>query len=417
MTDEEDDKTQTGETPPPADPADRAADRADDRAAEGEERLHLAVPGPGPGPGPRPEPEPDEAAGAAVAGAAAPLHADRRAAGRRGRSMTSFTYVLDGARRVWRAPTLLASIWLVNLLLAVPFALAVRGALQQHFGVSLVAGDAAQGFSLDWWGELNARAEGLIATFTASVIGFAAVLRNASDLADGRAPIAPLAGAIALWLLAWTFLWGGILDRLARDRPTRAAGFFAACGAHAGRMLRLGLMAGVAYVILWRYVHPLLFGSLYGWITRDLAVERTAFVTRLLLYVLFGALFLGVRLLTDLARVRAVVEDRRSMIGAYLAAWRLLRARPGAILAIYAGVAAAFVVWLGLYALVAPGARGAGLAVWFALVTGQLYLAGRLWLKLLVPAALIALYRAEVARGDLDLTPPPVWPESPAALP
>jgi len=327
----------------------------------------------------------------------------------------AIAHVLDGARRLWRAPALVIGVWLVNLVLAVPFALAVRGALREHFGASLVARDAAQGFSLDWWGELSARADGLMTTFTASVIGFGAVLRNLSDLADGQAPVAPIAGAIALWLLAWTFLWGGILDRLARQRPTRAPGFFAACGAHAVRMLRLGLIAGLAYIVLWRYVHPLLFGTLYGWMTYDLAVERTAFLVRLALYVMFGVLVLGVRLLTDLARVRAVIEDRRSMIGAYVAAWRLLRARPWAILAIYGCAALALVVWLGLYALFAPGAGGSGLAIWIALVTGQIYLAGRLWLKLQVPAALIALYRAEVARGDLDLMPTPVWPESPAA--
>jgi hypothetical protein len=326
-----------------------------------------------------------------------------------------FACFVDGARRVARAPGVLGGVWVVNLLLAVPFALAVRGALEAHFGDSVVARDAAQGFSLDWWGEFAARADGLAATFSASVIGFAAVLRNLSDLADARAPIAPLAGAIGLWLLAWTFLWGGILDRYARPRATRAAGFFGACGAHAGRMLRLGLLAGIAYAVLMWYVHPLLFESLYGWMTHDLAVERTAFLIRLSLYLLFGALLLIVHIVTDLARVRAVIEDRRSMIGAYLAGWRLLAARPGAVLGVYGLAAVALVIWLALYALVAPGARGSGAWVWVAFLAGQVYLAGRLWLKLQVPASLIALYRGAVARGDLDLTPSPVWPESPAA--
>jgi hypothetical protein len=122
-----------------------------------------------------------------------------------------------------------------------------------------------------------------------------------------------------------------------------------------------------------------------------------------------------VHVLTDLARVRAVVEDRRSMIGAYVAGWRLLAARPTAVLGLYALVALAFVIWLVVYALVAPGARVSGLWIWVAFLGSQLYLAGRLWLKLQVPASLIALYRAEIARGDLDVARPPVWPDSPPA--
>src|SRR5262245_2274173 len=42
------------------------------------------------------------------------------------------------------------------------------------------------------------------------------------------------------WLVLWSFLSGGILDRYARERPTRARGFFGACGAHFPAMLRLG---------------------------------------------------------------------------------------------------------------------------------------------------------------------------------
>jgi hypothetical protein len=322
---------------------------------------------------------------------------------------------LEGCRRVAHAPAVLIGVWLASLALGVPFALLMRSALERHFGTSLVAHEAARGFSLDWWSEYAARAEGLAASFTSSVIGFAAPLRNLSDLADGDGPIAPLAGLIGVWLLVWTFLWGGILDRYARDRATRAAGFFAACGAHAGRMLRLGLMAGVAYAVLMRYLHPLMFESFYRWMTREIAVERTAFLIRVALYVLFGVLLFIVHVLTDLARVRAVVEDRRSMIGAYVAGWRLLAARPTAVLGLYALVALAFVIWLVVYALVAPGARVSGLWIWVAFLGSQLYLAGRLWLKLQVPASLIALYRAEIARGDLDVARPPVWPDSPPA--
>ena len=47
-----------------------------------------------------------------------------------------------------------------------------------------------------------------------------------------------------IWgLVLWSFVSGGILDRYARNRPTRGRGFFGACGAHFPAMLRLGLIA------------------------------------------------------------------------------------------------------------------------------------------------------------------------------
>src|SRR5205085_4043446 len=61
------------------------------------------------------------------------------------------------------------------------------------------------------------------------------------------APLLPFGIALygpynVTWLIVWSFLGGGILDRYARGRPTRARGFFAACGAHFPAMLRLGIV-------------------------------------------------------------------------------------------------------------------------------------------------------------------------------
>jgi len=47
-------------------------------------------------------------------------------------------------------------------------------------------------------------------------------------LVDNLPLATTIAGATAAWLVVWSFLSGGVLDRYARQRPTRAAGFFAA---------------------------------------------------------------------------------------------------------------------------------------------------------------------------------------------
>src|SRR5215510_4841967 len=136
----------------------------------------------------------------------------------------------EGWRRVRSAPVLLLSVYVVTFVLALPLASTMRGLLQTHLGASLEAERAADGVNYDWWQEFSSQATGIGTTFTPAIIGFAATLNNISRVLDGPREVAPIAGALGLYLFAWTFLVGGIIDRYARQRPTRAAGFFAASG-------------------------------------------------------------------------------------------------------------------------------------------------------------------------------------------
>jgi hypothetical protein len=324
----------------------------------------------------------------------------------------------DGGGRVARAPAIVVGVWIINLLAAIPLTLLLHDAIAAHLGPSLRAEQVARGFDLDWWEEFEMRADVLGRSFGPSVIGFAAPLSNVSALADAELPGRPILIAVAGWLLLWTFLSGGILDRYARNRATRGAGFFGACGDWFGRMLRLDLFAGIAYLILFLWIHPLLFDRLYGWLTHGLAVERTAFLYRLALYLVFGVLAMAIHVLADVTRMRAVVEDRRSIIGAAVAAWRFIRQRPLQVIGVYACAGVALLLWLTIYAIIAPGATIQGGWIWLALFAGQIYIVGRLWLKLQTQAALIALYQEDFGRrffAPHPITAIPVWPDAPAA--
>ena len=152
-----------------------------------------------------------------------------------------------------------------------------------HLGGSLFADRLAAGASYDWWQEFLAQASGLGTTFVPSIIGFGAVLDNLGGLLDNLPMATTIAGATAAWLVLWSFLSGGVLDRYARMRPTRTPGFFAACGTHFWRFLRLGLLSLLAYYTLFAVLHPWLFDDVYPWATRDMTVERSAFAVRLAL--------------------------------------------------------------------------------------------------------------------------------------
>lgn len=184
-----------------------------------------------------------------------------------------------------------------------------------------------------------------------------------------------------------TFLLGGFMDRLARNRATATFGFFGASGMFAFRFLRLGLIAVPIYVALLLWLYPLFPSG-----------RRTSSMV-------LGLLVFLVHLLFDFARVRMVVEDRRSAIGAISASLRFVRRNAGAALtlaAVNASLAAA--TWW-LAAIFSIGLSAALYA----------YLLARALLRLIFAASLIALFQGRLAHAGYTARPRATWPESPAA--
>lgn len=325
--------------------------------------------------------------------------------------------LIDGFRRMLSAPVVLCGVFVMTFLLAVPLALTMRGMLEEHLGRSLEANTQADGVNYDWWqefaGQASGQTSGLATTFTPSVIGFAPVLDNISAIFDGQGEVVPVTAALATYLLGWVFLFGGIVDRYARQRSTRAHAFFSASGVYFFRFLRLAIVAGAAYWLLFTYVHDWLFADVYAGINRNLGVERTAMAWRFGLYAVFALLLAAANLVFDYAKVRAVVEDRRSMLGALVASVAFIRRHPGRVVGLYLANALLFLVLVAVWALVAPGAGGTGASMWLAFIGGQLYLLARLVLKLQFIASQTALFQHSLAHASYVAAPAVAWPDAP----
>jgi hypothetical protein len=319
----------------------------------------------------------------------------------------------DGVKRVNAAPFVLAGMFAVTLLVALPLSVALRGMIEAHLDDSLTAAAVADGNDLDWWNEFASQASGLGTTFVPSIVGSSAVLDNINGMLDNLPMAATIAGVTIAWMVIWSFLSGGVLDRYARQRPTRTHGFFAACGTNFWRFLRLGILAWLAYGVLFSLIHPWLFSELYPWLTRETTVERTAVMVRLILYVVFGVLLIGCNLVFDYARIRIVVEDRHSAIGALVAGARFVGRHSGAA-RLYLLNGVGFLVLVAVYMIVSPGAPG-GLAIWIALAIGQLYILLRHYVKLLFYASQTAYFQGALAHAAYTAAPQVEWPDSPAA--
>ena len=150
---------------------------------------------------------------------------------------------------------------------------------------------------------------------------------------------------------------------------------------------------------------------MYDRFTRDLTAEHQVVGVRVALYLVFVSLLVAVNLVADFAKVRAVVEDRRSAISALGAALRFIRRRAARVLALYLLNVIAAAVVLRLWLQMAPGAAA---PVWLALLGGQLYILARVWAKLAFMASEVVFFQGELAHASFTAAPEPVWPDSPA---
>ncbi len=321
----------------------------------------------------------------------------------------------DGIRRVAGAPLILAGVWLMTTLVGLPLAVAVRGEISSHLGSSLASEPAANGVNYEWMQEFADQATGLGATLRPTILGFGAVLDNLSALLDQTARPLLIVGAAGTYILLWLFVAGGIIDRYARDRATGVHGFFSASGVFFFRFFRLGLVMLAVYGLLFGYLHPWLFDRVYPRLTREVNLEPTAFFIRAGLYLIFGLALGACNLVFDYAKVRAVVEDRRSALGALTSGLRFVRRNAGAAVTLYLLDMGLFAITLAAYGAVAPGAGGVGWTMWIGFAIAQLYILARLCVKLVFWASETALFQGRLAHAGYVAAAKPVWPDSPAA--
>jgi hypothetical protein len=171
----------------------------------------------------------------------------------------------------------------------------------------------------------------------------------------------------------------------------------------------------LVYGLLFGVLHPWMFDRVYTRLIRNINVERTAFMIRASLYLVFGLLLAAANVIFDYAKVRAVVEDRRSALGALAAALHFVRRNAAAAIGVYALNVVLFGLTLAVYAALAPRAGGTGWMMWVGFAIGQMYVLLRLCVKLIFWASETSLFQSRLAHAGYVATPAPAWPDSPTA--
>lgn len=297
---------------------------------------------------------------------------------------------VQGLSAALRAPGLLLAIVLITIVAAVPFAIAVERPVMDSLAAQPpVPAISASEIDAEWWLEFRRHANGLAATFTPAILGFAAPLETVSALLDGTSRPWALAGPIAVFALLWSWLWGGVLHRFATN-TTSARAFVAAASRHFVPMAAITLIAAAFSALLYLSVHALLFDVLYDRVASGLRSERDAFFARVALYLVFGAVLVLANAVFSFARVHVVAGGERRIVGAVVRGWTFVRARLSSTAGLYA-------IYLGMFAVVmiAYGATellgGSRVGGWRAVVIGQAFIVFRLGLRLALAASQVKL--------------------------
>lgn len=300
-----------------------------------------------------------------------------------------FAALRGGIADVLAAPFIVAVSMAALLVIAVPFGVVLGSRLQASLSHQPPVAQGASEIDPEWWQEFVEHAEGLAATFTPMILGFAAPLDNFSSLLDGTHRPVIIFVPIVLAILVWAFIWGGALDRFARGRD--GTGFWRAGGGTLLPFAAISALAGGVVLLLYYTVHPLLFGPIASMVQP--MDERTAFAARVVLYVMFGSLLVAVSLCADYARVRIVLAPHLTVMQAIGDSWRFVRAQVALVLSLYLLTGALLVVVLIAYGTLEAygGSRVGG---WRAIAIAQCYIIIRIVIRLAFGASEIRLYRA-----------------------
>ena len=301
--------------------------------------------------------------------------------------MTALRSFLDGLWQVVRAPGLILVVAFVTLVTMLPFALVLGERLRDALGHQPPINLDAEEIDAEWWMEYRARAQGLEATFTPAIIGFAAPLSNLSAVADGSPRPLALVLPVALYAVVWAFLAGGLLHRVDQRHRIGSRAFVRSGLRHLPQFVAITLAAALVAALLYLTVHAVLLGPVYEWGAARAGSERNAFFLRVAFYLVFGALLATVSIVADYARVNCVRAERVSLADACRGAMTFVRAHQAAVIGVYVLTGALFVLLLILYGLADRRFGG-----WRGVVVGQAYIVARLAIRLTSLASEMQLF-------------------------
>jgi len=306
-----------------------------------------------------------------------------------------FRAFTSGLRLAAASPKLLGVLWLLLLLAALPFGLAMQQEIEEGIGASQVEQDLRGRMDKVWLGEFHESSPGLGGTLQPERASRVDFLHNLDLLFGGRLfeqHRGLVAGGVG-YALCWVLLLGGLIDRYARGGGRFVfSQFLAAGGRYFLRLFKLTLIAAPLYwglflVAKWGY-------GRIGDAVRDVTVEKTVLGYYLAAAIPLLLTVAVVMAVIDYARVAAVLEEEPGVLRALLRGFRFVVRQPVTVLGLALLVTLCSLGLIALRTLVTPSAGdGTALGIVGLFLLGQVFVVGRIILRLTLVAGEMSLYR------------------------
>lgn len=291
--------------------------------------------------------------------------------------MTALRIFRRACTHALASPGLVITLYLVNFLLAFPAFYFAYAVLQSALGNSLAGEALLSGFDDTVWHDLM-RAQGFSFTITA-------LLRYALPLA-------------VLGAVAQTFLAGGVLDLLVREKRFSAATFFQACGTYLGQFFPIWVLTALILALVF-----LLFGVLLGSVLTMAAMQpdsdRAAGVGITILLTSLFFLLLLVFMASDYARVNAVVHGKQPSWKAMGRGFLFIFRNPASTL----GLHFLLILLLGIVIVIYFALEGltdtdSSSTIFLLFIVQQLFMVARAGIRVAFSAGEVALYEERKPR-------------------
>jgi len=228
-------------------------------------------------------------------------------------------------------------LYVINLLFAALLAVPMFHSLKNHIGTSEVGDHLEKSFDYLWWEEYRDQSQGIEETFTPSLIGKGALLKNWESLIQMKFLRYPptLLWLGFLYILFHTFLAGGIVFIFSQN-PLEFSfkKFFHGAGKYFPYFL--GIMI-VSFAFFFLVLGPLSrwFGSLISSSAETSVSEISPFILGIIFSLASLVIFLFFHMVFDYARIKTVLEGRKNIFKSILSSLNFVIKNPGPTLGLY----------------------------------------------------------------------------------
>ncbi|HTY37440.1 MAG TPA: hypothetical protein VMH23_10030 [Bacteroidota bacterium] len=215
-------------------------------------------------------------------------------------------------------------------------------------------------------------------------------------------PLSSLFLMSLLYICVNTFLAGGFVGMYSRSYRSSFPEFLTECSRYFGKFLRLALVALIVYYLFYALIVDWMNNSIYEW-TQSNPSETVPFTYYMVRNVVVVLLMSFLFMVFDYAKVRMVLDDRTSALGAAAAGIRFTIPHIGSTYGLYMLLTAIGIVFALLYAMIERSIPQS--SYWplvFLFMIQQVYMIARFWLKATFYSSQIALYRTTTQKEHLE---------------